>query len=55
MRINMPYESFMVAYADWQKFGTLIQYAFPKLSPDEREFILTGVTPKEWKEAFSEK
>lgn len=26
----------------------LIQDFFPELSPDEREFILTGITPEEW-------
>ncbi|QOC56180.1 hypothetical protein SEA_MADI_35 [Gordonia phage Madi] len=29
-----------------------IQVAFPELSADDREFILTGVTPEEWEEAF---
>jgi hypothetical protein len=28
--------------------GTLVQDAFPNLSPEEREFVLTGITPKEW-------
>jgi len=28
--------------------GTLIQKAMPQLSPDEREFIMTGITPQEW-------
>ena len=27
----------------------LIQDAFPELSPDEREFILTGISSEEWK------
>lgn len=27
----------------------LIQDAFPELTPDEREFILTGITSEEWK------
>lgn len=30
------------------KNGMFVQEAFPHLSPDEREFILTGVTPEEW-------
>ena len=29
-----------------------VQNAFPALADDEREFLLTGVTPKEWGEAF---
>jgi hypothetical protein len=34
--------------------GALIQEAFPHLTPDEREFILTGITEEEWDEAFLE-
>lgn len=33
--------------------GALIQDSFPFLSPDEREFILTGITPEEWDATFS--
>jgi hypothetical protein len=36
---------------DW-KSGTLIQNAMPQLSPDEREFLMTGVTKEEWDETF---
>ena len=32
---------------DWRE-GTAIQDAMPNLTPDEREFIKTGITPKEW-------
>lgn len=32
--------------------GTLIQDAFSFLSPEEREFIMTGITPEEWKMIF---
>lgn len=34
----------------YQRFvqGELVQKAFPHLSPDEREFIVTGITPHEW-------
>ena len=31
----------------WQG-GSLIQNAMPDLSADEREFIMTGITPEEW-------
>jgi len=34
----------------WQN-GELIQRAMPHLSADDREFIMTGVTPEEWNEA----
>jgi hypothetical protein len=30
--------------------GELIQVAFPNLSPDDREFFKTGITPEEWDE-----
>lgn len=29
-----------------------IQNAFPRLSAEDREFILTGTTPEEWDEMF---
>lgn len=28
--------------------GMLIQHAMPHLSDDEREFVMTGITPSEW-------
>jgi len=34
--------------------GALIQNAFPFLSLDEREFLLTGMTPDEWDEICGE-
>ena len=36
----------------WES-GTLIQNAMPNLSADEREFIMTGITPEEWDSAFN--
>jgi hypothetical protein len=36
----------------YELFGVLLQDAFPNLSPDEREFIKTGITPEEWDDAF---
>ena len=32
--------------------GALVQDAFPHLSPDEREFIITGITKEEWDDTF---
>jgi len=34
--------------------GALIQDAFPYLDNEEREFILTGITPAEWDEMFGD-
>ena len=28
--------------------GELVQNVFPNLTPDEREFIISGITPEEW-------
>ena len=33
--------------------GQLIQDAMPQLSAEEREFMMTGITPAEWNEAFA--
>jgi hypothetical protein len=37
----------------WQG-GMLIQNAMPDLSPDDREFLMTGSTPEEWDAAFGD-
>ena len=33
--------------------GALIQDAMPHLDADQREFLMTGITPAEWSEAFA--
>ena len=43
-------EEQMAAY----KSGALIQVAFPDLTADQREFILTGITKEEWDVLFGE-
>jgi hypothetical protein len=43
-------EEQLKAYKD----GELIQNAFPNLTPDEREFFLTGISPEEWEELYPE-
>lgn len=35
----------------WQN-GELIQNAMPGLSADDREFLMTGITPDEWEDNF---
>jgi hypothetical protein len=34
--------------------GEIIQSVFKHLSDDQREFLMTGITPEEWNETFSE-
>ena len=38
--------------AEWQA-GAYIQNAFPNLTPDEREFLKTGITAEEWGAMFA--
>lgn len=37
----------------WQR-GELIQRAMPQLTPDEREFLLTGMSDADWDEEFGD-
>ncbi len=53
MEFDMSEEEFSERYARWKK-GELIQNAFPMLNADQREFIMTGVTPEEWKKYFGD-
>lgn len=39
-------------YDSWALGGTLIQHAFPFLSADEREFLLSGYTQEDWDKMF---
>lgn len=43
-------EEQMLAYSK----GELIQNAFPQLTADEREFILTGATNEEWEALYNQ-
>tara|TARA_B100000029_G_scaffold473283_1_gene514526 strand:+ start:1311 stop:1484 length:174 start_codon:yes stop_codon:yes gene_type:complete len=36
------------------KNGKLIQDAMPNLTPDQREFLMTGSTPQEWDSIFKD-
>lgn len=40
-------------YNAWEA-GVVIQRAMPRLSPSEREFVMTGITDDEWAELFAE-
>jgi hypothetical protein len=44
-----------VSYAQvvaWEDSGELIQNAMPNLTDNEREFLMTGITPEEWDDMF---
>lgn len=38
----------------WKRSGMMVQEAFPDLTDDQREFLLSGSTPEEWDELFKE-
>jgi len=38
-------------YIKWQE-GALIQDVMPDLTPDEREFLITGLAPGEYEDMF---
>lgn len=54
MDIPMEYSEYAERMNRWKK-GELIQVAFDNLTPNEREFIKTGITPEEWDNMFGEK
>ena len=54
MILDFPYFQIKNSMEEWQN-GSLVQVAFPYLSPDEREFLITGLTPSEWDEMFRRK
>ena len=40
-------------YQEWESGIGRIDDAMPYLTDEDREFILSGITPQEWKNAFS--
>lgn len=37
---------------EYEQSDEYIQHFFPDLSADDREFIMTGITPEEWDKVF---
>jgi hypothetical protein len=40
-------------FNDYNK-GMLVTHAFPQLTKDQREFLITGMTADEWDELFKD-
>jgi hypothetical protein len=38
----------------WQRGEDLIQNIMPDLTPEQREFVMTGVTSEEWDDTFKD-
>ena len=53
--VNMSLEEVSQCWYSWQMQGAYMQDAFSKLSAEEREFLMTGITPAEWNNIFAEK
>lgn len=47
MTLPITEDEYKIGVLAWEN-GAYIQNAFPMLNADEREFILTGITPDEW-------
>ena len=54
MHLNIEYTEFVLGLQEWMH-GALIQDVFPKASSEEREFIVSGLTPEAWDKIFGEK
>lgn len=52
IEIPMSIEAYALGMQAWKR-GALIQDAFPTLAADIREFIMSGISPKEWDELFT--
>jgi hypothetical protein len=52
--IEATLEQFSASFYRWLVNRVFVQDAFKYLSNEEREFLITGITPDEWKEMFGE-
>tara|TARA_R100000808_G_C2083809_1_gene106713 strand:+ start:146 stop:448 length:303 start_codon:yes stop_codon:yes gene_type:complete len=53
MNLDIEYAEFILGLQQWLR-GALIQDVFPKASSEEREFIVSGLTPEAWNRIFGE-
>lgn len=44
----------LYAFENRKRLGLYVQDIVPNLSADDREFLLSGITPDEWEEMFPE-
>ena len=52
--INFNIERLNQSWYDWTCGNKLVQNAFPYLNDSEREFLITGMTDREWNDMFSD-
>lgn len=56
--MNLPISAARyIEWCDLQDAGMApsVQHFFSELSPEQREFMLTGASPEEWTKAFGER
>ena len=51
--MDLTFDEVMQCWYNWQMKMQPIQTAFEKLPPEQREFLLTGITPQKWNEIFA--
>lgn len=51
-----PYIVRNIPKDQWLRYlgGELVQRAFPTMSADDREFLISGISPTGWKETFGD-
>jgi hypothetical protein len=52
--MDMTIEDMSQCWYNWQMKRENIQVAFAQLGPEQREFLMTGITPSEWNEIFKD-
>lgn len=52
LEVSATVDTMAKAWLDWRIRGLKVQDAFPFLRAEEREFLMTGMTPEEWKVMF---
>ena len=53
MNLDIEYTEFVLGLQQWLR-GALIQDVFPKANSEEREYIVSGLTPEAWDKIFGE-
>lgn len=53
MEMSVPFAIFEECWFEW-KGGAMVQSAFPMLTANEREFLISGILPEEWDTMFGE-
>ena len=53
--MDMDLDTMSQCWYNWQMQRQNIQIAFAELGAEQREFLMTGITPAEWNRLFEQK